>query len=41
VMIAVRIDLGAPAGLSKIGNTVVATVGQLTDLPGLLDRTGR
>jgi uncharacterized protein (DUF58 family) len=41
VMIAVRIEHGAQANLSKIGNTVVATVGQLADLPGLLDRTGR
>ncbi len=41
VMIAVRVDHGASASLAKIGNTVVATVGVLTDLPALLERTGR
>ncbi len=41
VMVAVRVELGAPAQLSKIGTTVVATVGRLADLPALLDRTGR
>lgn len=41
VMIAVRVELGAQSKLSKIGTTVVATVGRLADLPALLDRTGR
>lgn len=41
VMIAVRVELGAQSKLSKIGTTVVATVGRLGDLPALLDRTGR
>ncbi|MET4783030.1 DUF58 domain-containing protein [Glaciihabitans sp. UYNi722] len=41
IMIAVRVALGEPAGLSKVGGTVLATVGRLTDLPAILDRTGR
>jgi uncharacterized protein (DUF58 family) len=41
VMIAVRVEDGAKASLAKIGDTVVATVGALTDLPALLERTGR
>lgn len=41
VMIAIRVDIGAKSMLSKIGKTVVATVGRLSDLPALLDRTGR
>jgi uncharacterized protein (DUF58 family) len=41
VMMAVRVELGEQAKLSKIGTTVVATVGKLSDLPALLDRSGR
>jgi uncharacterized protein (DUF58 family) len=41
VVVAVRVELGSPSQLSKIGTTVVATVGRLGDLPALLDRTGR
>jgi uncharacterized protein (DUF58 family) len=41
VMIAVRVALDEQAGLSKIGRTVVATVGRLGDLPAILERAGR
>lgn len=41
VMMAVRVHLGEQPKLAKIGATVVATVGQLSDLPALLDRSGR
>ncbi|MCU1423415.1 MAG: hypothetical protein JWN36_3066 [Microbacteriaceae bacterium] len=41
VMIAVRVASDEPAGLSKIGRTVVATVGRLGDLPAILERAGR
>ncbi len=41
VMIAVRVAVDEQAGLSKIGRTVVATVGRLSDLPAILERAGR
>lgn len=41
IMIALRVALGEPAALAKIGGTVMATIGRLSDLPALLDRTGR
>jgi len=41
VLIAVRVQLGSPASLAKVGGTMMATVGSLRDLPAILDRTGR
>ncbi|KQV07666.1 DUF58 domain-containing protein [Leifsonia sp. Root112D2] len=41
VLIAVRVELGAQPALAKIGGTMLATVGKLSDLPAILDRTGR